>query len=470
MRSRILMATFAVTAVAAGWWFFSRPRTITVCVFTDAAFRQRAGWNEVLKSRIEAVSRIYEGQVGIRWKAADLSRSYPTTALSGLDQVRLALAHKTDCPADLLLGITGLSEGSRTASVSPFSHAAVIVDDPRQSESRNTLVLAHELAHLFGAVHDTGSDTLMADRPVKETFSPTTAKLIRRLRDYDFAQGVKGLDGAADGRAVDALREALVGLTPQPVLQAHKIIAAAMQADGENVPALRHLQAAVKIDPQSVSARFDLAVALERNSREDLALDTLREGVKLNPGSARLHSALGAVLLTRNRDEAIDEFMASLRLDPNNAALYATLGEVLADGMGRIDAAILAYQDALKLAPGLMQAQQGLDRAIASRAQAEKDAITMRRDAAQNPNNPGASYGLGVAEARAGNIEPAIKAFEHTTRLQPQFGLAHSSLALMYYLHGDYAKAWTEVDAARAGGSNPEQAFIDALRRKLPPQ
>lgn len=468
MSRRILVASLAVAAALAGWWYYTRPRTITVCVFADPSFRQRAGWTEVLKARLEAVGRIYAAQTGIRWKAIDLTQPDPTAPLSGLDRRRAALARVTSCRADVLLAITGVNQGGRTASVSPFSHAAVVVNDPSLPESQNTLILAHELAHLFGASHETGSETLMADKPVNQTFPPRTIRLIRGLRDYDFARGVHGLDGKMDGRALEALREELVGSSPEPEFQAHMILAAAMQADGPNPAAIPHLQAAVSIDPKSVNARFDLAVALERNAQEDLALETLRQGVQLNPGSARLHSALGAVLIKRNREEAIDEFMTSLTLEPNNAPLYATLGDVLSNGMGRVDAAIIAYQDALKLAPGLVQAQQGLARAINSRTEAQKDVVLMRGEAAKNPNDPGANYSLGVAEARAGNFDNAVKALERAIQLRPKFGRAHVDLGLMYYLRRDYPAAWTEVKAARAVGTEPDAAFVDALTRKMP--
>ena len=86
-RRRILIACLAI-AGALAWWYFTRPRNITVCVFTDPAFRSRDGWNGILRMRIEAVSRIYARQVGIRWKAVDLTQPDPTGDLHGLDARR----------------------------------------------------------------------------------------------------------------------------------------------------------------------------------------------------------------------------------------------------------------------------------------------------------------------------------------------------------------------------------------------
>lgn len=469
-RGRFLLAVVLIAGAAAvsGWFYHRRLRVITVCVFTDPAFRERAGWHKVLNTRLEAVNRIYERQVGILWKVIDTRSPDPTVDLANLDDRRADLAQNTYCRADLILSITGLKEGGRTGSVSPFSHGAIVVDKPKQTESQNTLILAHELAHLFGAVHDPGADTLMSAKPVSARFSSRTAKLIHSLRDYNFARGVKALGGSWGKRVVAALSEELRGLSANPGAQAQQIVAAALAADGEASAAITHLRAAVRGDPKNVQTRFDLAVALERNSQDDAALKTLREGVRLNPGSARLHSALGAAILKSDREEAIDEFMTSLRLNPNNARLYAILGAVLSSGMGQIDAAITAYRNALKLDPGMVQAREGLARALASKTQAEKDVAAARRAAARNPENPETTYNLGVAEARAGNFEAAAKAFQTSVRLRPRFGRAHSSLALIFYLSGDYAAAWKQVNAARAAGFEPAAPFLAALSRKMP--
>lgn len=175
------------------------------------------------------------------------------------------------------------------------------------------------------------------------------------------------------------------------------------------------------------------------------------------------------MLLPGNKEEAIEEFMTSLRLNPGNAPLYATMGNVLAAGMGHADAAIRAYEDALKLLPGMATAQRGLARAVAAQAQARKDVATLRQQLARNPDLPGANYDLGVVETAAGNFEGATRAFTKAAQLRPEFGPAHASLALLWFLRGDYKAARAEVQSARTAGTFPDTPFIEALARKMPP-
>jgi len=477
----VVVPVVLVAAPLLGWWIYSRPRVLTVCVVADSAFRRRADWKSLIEARFAAASRIYSRQVGIVWKIADDSSPDPAEGERDIDKRRARLASDTDCNADLVVEITGLPANGRNASVSPFSHGAVIVDHPEKNERENTLILAHELAHLFGAPHDPApndlfgeshdksTDTLMQADPQSEQFSVRSAKLVRSLRKYDFAHGVDALrNNGWDARATEDLTDAFGGLSVNPMSQAHQIIAAALQADNRNSAAIDHLQAAVRADPQNGAARFNLVVALEQDGQEDAALPILRQGVLLQPNDPRLHSALGALLIKRNREEAIDEFMESIRLEPNNAEVYNVLGSVLAAGMGRIDQAIAAYRDALRIAPGMVQAQKGLQAALQSKAQAQSDAVFMRRRALQSPENASVQYDLGVAEARAGDFDAAAKALESATRIQPGYGLAHSSLALMRYVAGDYTAAWSEVKAARSAGTEPDPTLVAALTRKSP--
>jgi len=452
------------------WWVFLRPHVITVCAYTDPMFQMRDHWKETLEARFREVSRIYSRQTRVAWKVVEAPPSDPERNIRGLDRHRHELLLETGCKADVLVEIATVYEGERRASVNAFSHALVITDRPADTEESNTLQMAHELAHLFGVSHeDAAAKTIMAPIPASETFSPRTAKLIRTLRSYPFAQGIAGLSAGWDSRVVNALAESMNGVVPKPVVQAHETLAAALSEDGDDDAAIRHLQAALKLDPSAAAARMVLIAALERQSRKDDAVAVMREGLRLDPKNAAFHGGLGVLIAPRNREEAIDELMEAVHLQPGNAVYYSTLGMVLLPGMGQIDAAITAFQDALRLSPGLAQARQGLADAEALKKQAQDNAALVRAHAAKDPGNAALQYDLGVAEARAGNSAAAITALERALQLKPGFAQAHAGLALVRYGHGDFAGAWRDVNAQQAQGMAVDSRFLAALTRKMPP-
>ena len=89
-----------------------QPRTLTVCIFPDASFRQRPDWRNALAARIDAVSRIWRREVGIVWSIAQVEPEDPTAYVPGYEMRREELIHDTPCQADLLMIVTGLHEGS----------------------------------------------------------------------------------------------------------------------------------------------------------------------------------------------------------------------------------------------------------------------------------------------------------------------------------------------------------------------
>jgi tetratricopeptide (TPR) repeat protein len=455
-------------AAVGGWWSYLRPRVITVCAYSDPQFQTRDHWKETLETRFREVSRIYS-QTRVAWKVVEEPPDDPVRNLRGLDQHRRELLAETGCKADVLIEFVSVNGGRRLASVNAFSHAAVITDWQGDTERNNTLQLAHELAHFFGAGHeDPAAATLMAPTPFNERFSPRTAKLIRSLRSYPFAKGVNGLSAGWDDRAARALAESLNGVALKPALQAHQMLAAAMKEDGNDDGVIRQLQAALKEDPSSVPSRLELAAALDRRSRQGDAEAVLREGLRMDPKNAALHATLGVLLVPSNREEAIDEVMEAVHLQPANAVYYSTLGLILLPGMGQIDAAIAAFQDALRLSPGMEQAKKGLAAAEASKKLAEDNAALVRKHAAEDPRNGALEYDLGVAEARAGNSAAAITALERALELNPGFGPAHAGLALVRYSRGDFAGAWREVITQQAQGATIDPRFLAALKRKMP--
>lgn len=357
----LLVAVLAIAALASGWWFFLRPRTITVCVFSDATFRQHhSDWLMLVHTRFEGANRIFE-PTGVHWKVLTPDASDPTGVVSGLDARRMALAANTDLRADVLVIVSGVPEGKSTGATMPFSHTAIVVDFPDKSEEQNTAILAHELAHLFGESHyPEGSGTIMQEFPRSSNFSPRTAKLIRELRNYDFAAGYEALEGAWEQKAVAAITQAQTGIFPLAAANAQQIVSVALLLGERRAAAIRHAREAVAAAPDSTDMQVFLAYALTRNSQDDAAITELRGAALRDPHKGVVHQNLGMLLSKQgNLQEALKEFRTQVEIDPGNAEAHAALaGAELT--LGDVEAAAKEFRRAIELSPEMAVAHAGL--------------------------------------------------------------------------------------------------------------
>src|SRR5579883_2128723 len=185
----------AVAAAAFGLWYGFRPRNIDVCVITDYSYRQqRTDWYERLEQRFAEVNRIFSG-TGVHWRFFHANEPDPTRNLHGMELRRQKLS-RAECTGDIILQVSGNPESNAVGDVAPFAHTAIIVDDPKASESTNVLRLAHGMASLFGTpVDPKGAGTLMTEPPESNKLPPADAHLISRLRWFDFREGSDALLG-----------------------------------------------------------------------------------------------------------------------------------------------------------------------------------------------------------------------------------------------------------------------------------
>lgn len=135
------------------------------------------------------------------------------------------------------------------------------------------------------------------------------------------------------------------------------------QTHGQTREAVAEYQAAVRLtsDPGLLSQTYANLGAAYRALGEDLqAHESFMQAVRLNPNQSNAWFGLG--LLARKRGdlrEAIADLSRSVELQPT-AQAYFELGRTLAQEE-RVPEALDAYQQALKISPGLTEAQQAAD-------------------------------------------------------------------------------------------------------------
>jgi TolB-like protein/Flp pilus assembly protein TadD len=198
---------------------------------------------------------------------------------------------------------------------------------------------------------------------------------------------------------------------------------------GDNyAEAIGLFERALALDPGSVEARSDLALALVHRVLDSMtdtaAADTTRaeglvaQALAASPSSPIAHYAKGSLLRAQNRyAEAIPEYETVLASNPNWVTAIAHLG-VCKFVAGSIEEMIPAQEQAIRLSPR--------DPAIG---------IWVSR--------------IGFAHLLQSRIDEAILWLEKARSVNPELPFVHASLASAYALKGESERAATELAQAR---------------------
>ena len=212
-------------------------------------------------------------------------------------------------------------------------------------------------------------------------------------------------------------------------------------------PSLDAAEKEVDSHPDSAQAHYDLALALNRLSRVDEAIQELKNAIAIDRSFQSAYRTLGEYLLMRGPDreaEAIDTLREAIRLNPRDVETLLTLGSFYSMHQ-RFGEAVELYQDAIKENPGialyielgnvydLMGNSERAEDAYKQGIQAVPSSIngylalgglysklgrhaeaieTLKMAVAKDPYNPGAHYGLGMAYAASGDRKSAMAEYE----------------------------------------------------------
>lgn len=120
--------------------------------------------------------------------------------------------------------------------------------------------------------------------------------------------------------------------------------------------------------------------------------------------------------------------------------------------LGRLDAAILSLEEAVRLRPDYVEALCNLGNVFLDRNQPGDAEAAYLKALKLNPDFPGAHFNLGNALRNQNRFDEAVEAFERAIALKPDYAKAHSNL-------GDVLKNINQVEKA-------ETCFRKALALK----
>lgn len=145
-------------------------------------------------------------------------------------------------------------------------------------------------------------------------------------------------------------------------ITARQNLAIAYRANGDFEKAAAEWNEVLKLQPESLEARLELADVLVELKRYDEAMELCKEVSVRDPKNAPARVLLGFIHYTRgNLGLALDEYRRATELDPKNADAWNGLGAVY-ERQGKLQDAEKCYLKALEVDPKHKPAEENLKR------------------------------------------------------------------------------------------------------------
>ena len=154
-------------------------------------------------------------------------------------------------------------------------------------------------------------------------------------------------------------------LTDNPSSENHENFATSLAAVGRVDEAIRHLEAAARLDPTTPTVYYRVGTALALQDKRDEAMYYYQRALDLDPTFVEANNNLGSLFhLAGNLDEASRYYRRTLDLDPDHSGAHFNLGNIFLARRQFSDAE-LEFRRTLELRPDFGEAFEGLGQALA---------------------------------------------------------------------------------------------------------
>lgn len=196
------------------------------------------------------------------------------------------------------------------------------------------------------------------------------------------------------------------------------------------------------------------AVSASRNLDYRSEIELLKTSLAVRP-HAGVYNNLGVLLTGEGKyTDAIAALRESLRLEPESAKVHRTLGYNL-DKTGDRSGAIQEYREALRIAPNDFDAHKRLGDLLLATEQFDEAASHLRRYLDSRPNDDAeARTALGLALLSSGHVDEALMHCRRAVELAPNLPFVRFNFGLALALAGRTAEAQEQLRIA--GDLDPE--------------
>ena len=199
--------------------------------------------------------------------------------------------------------------------------------------------------------------------------------------------------------------------------------------DAKAIPMLEH---AVALDGNSVAARYQLSLVLQRVDRVKDAIELLKQVVEAEPKNADALTNLGmAFAQAHDAADGLPYLKRAVTLTPKNATAHQDLAAAYIQ-VNQVDDAIAELKTALLISPESSQLHYDLGTAYKLEDDAAGAIPELERAEKLNPSGYEPAYVLGLLYMQVARYAEAAQQLEASLKLHPQNGDGWATLGSVY--------------------------------------
>lgn len=225
-------------------------------------------------------------------------------------------------------------------------------------------------------------------------------------------------------------------------------------------------------DPTELAvARYQLGLAYFEGGNYRAAVPELAKAAELDPANAEYQNALGmALMFNRRLDPAIKAFQEAVKIEPKFSSAKNNLASAYVM-KGEFDKAMPLLKDVLDdpLYPTPQFAHFNLARIYERQGKIEEAIDEYKLALDIRPDYVDAHYNLGLLYLQQGRTDLAIKKFTEATRLSPDIAVYYRTLGVAYVQAGrpqEARKAFEKVLSMESSGEQAE--YAQKMLQELP--
>jgi predicted O-linked N-acetylglucosamine transferase (SPINDLY family) len=188
----------------------------------------------------------------------------------------------------------------------------------------------------------------------------------------------------------------------------------------------------------------------------------ISQAIKQNGQNAAYFCSLGITLKNQGKlDEAVAAYRQAIRIKPNLAEAHCSLGITLKN-QGKLDEAVTAYRQAIRINPYLAEAHCNLGNALRDQRKLDEAVAECNHAIRIKPDFAEAHFNLGNALLDQGKLDEAVAACRQAIRIKADFAEAQFNLGNALHRQGKLKEALASYHRALTVKADHAHAFSGA--------